>query len=237
MNRTLLISLFLFLATSPFARAEEFHTITVDGRSVEVTVKHELPGGARVVQTQASYGYIDRQGNRTEIPEGEYIHLCRFREGLAAVNVDFPGNGGWMPQRWGYIDQEGRMAIPPKFQHAEDFSEGLAAVNIGSCRDERADDLDGPPMYDTKGRCRVHPITSDGKWGFIDQQGKLVIPAEYIRVSKFSEGLALVAKETDETDELGYRKEICGLIDRSGKFVFEVPFWFWEDKFQEGLFR
>jgi hypothetical protein len=54
------------------------------------------------------------------------------------------------------------MAISPSYEEDEPFSEGLAAVQQG------------------------------GKWGFVDHQGRLVIPARYDRVKRFSEGLAIV---------------------------------------------
>src|SRR4029077_13070084 len=58
-----------------------------------------------------------------------------FSEGLAAVNIGqtrIP-NIGLIPNpgKWGYIDKTGKLAIPLKFTHAEDFSEGLAAVTDG----------------------------------------------------------------------------------------------------------
>ena len=43
-------------------------------------------------------------------------------DGRAAVK------SGYM---WGYIDSEGTEIVPPKFLDANDYSEGLAAVQIG----------------------------------------------------------------------------------------------------------
>jgi serine/threonine-protein kinase len=33
-------------------------------------------------------------------------------------------------QNWGYIDKTGKFAIPPQFDYAANFSEGLALVSI-----------------------------------------------------------------------------------------------------------
>ena len=52
--------------------------------------------------------------------------------------------------------------MPFIFQHASDFSEGLAAVKL------------------------------NGKYGFIDKTGKEIIPLKYDFANCFSEGLALV---------------------------------------------
>lgn len=64
--------------------------------------------------------------------------------------------------RWGYMDRSGKTVIEPRFDWADDFSEGLAAVKVGEL------------------------------WGFIDTNGKLVIEARYSSVYQFSEGLARV---------------------------------------------
>ena len=56
----------------------------------------------------------------------------------------------------------GKMVIPARFAEAYYFSEGLAAA-------------------------------SDGKlWGFIDKQGKWVIPPSYISVTSFVDGRSAV---------------------------------------------
>jgi hypothetical protein len=54
------------------------------------------------------------------------------------------------------------MVIPPQFDAAESFLEGLAAVKI------------------------------DDFWGYIDKKGQLVIPSEFSEAKPFREGLALV---------------------------------------------
>jgi hypothetical protein len=65
-------------------------------------------------------------------------------------------------KKWGYIDKTGKLIIPFKFDHAGDFSEGLAAVKLA------------------------------GKYGYIDQTGKVVIPPRFDGGRPFSEGLAVV---------------------------------------------
>lgn len=67
-------------------------------------------------------------------------------EGMCAVQ-DFQSG------LWGYVDKMGEYVIPPSFEAAEIFSEGLAAVKIG------------------------------GKWGFIDQTGNVVIEPSYDEIT------------------------------------------------------
>jgi hypothetical protein len=44
-----------------------------------------------------------------------------FAEGLAAVKVG---------DRWGYIDQTGRIVIQPRFDYADPFVENLALIEV-----------------------------------------------------------------------------------------------------------
>ena len=57
--------------------------------------------------------------------------------------------------KWGYIDHTGKITISPRFEVADFFYEGLAAVRLNE------------------------------KSGFIDPSGKLVISAEFTSVSNF----------------------------------------------------
>jgi hypothetical protein len=60
---------------------------------------------------------------------------------------------------FGYMDREGRLRIPERYDKAETFSEnGLAAVNL------------------------------QGKWGFINSEGSFVIPPLYDDASSFDRG-------------------------------------------------
>lgn len=96
---------------------------------------------------------------------------------------------------YGFVNTNGTTVIPPQFAYAMKFSEGLAAINVGG----------------TQGR---RDMPSDGKWGFINRQGQVVInpkfespptsaapymPDQYGRIRHdgyvFSEGLAAVVKD------------------------------------------
>jgi hypothetical protein len=100
------------------------------------------------------------------------------------------------PERWGYIDRAGRIAIDYRFDHAGDFYDGIARVV-----------LDGGPTYvDESGspilKDRYDKIYSfgegrgfvsrDKKAGYVDRNGDLVIELRYDDGLAFSEGLAAV---------------------------------------------
>ena len=105
----------------------------------------------------------------------------------------------------GYIDGDGNVVIPPKYDFAEDFSEGLAAV------EEHEGDGIGfinsygemviPPKFNavigcgfSDGLCAVTEKGCgwNGKWGYIDRIGRFVIPPKYFDAGPFFNGVAPV---------------------------------------------
>lgn len=83
--------------------------------------------------------------------------------------------------KWGYIDNTGKVVIKPEFKYAGDFVEGLAPVKF-----------------------------RNNKWGYIDETGKTVIEGKYLSATTFSEGFAIVQTASrgaaynfiDKTDNL-----------------------------------
>ena len=74
-------------------------------------------------------------------------------------------------------------------------------------------EFQGGLKYDYVGSFRedLAVVMRNGKYGYIDRKGKLVIPLRYDYAYSFSEGLARV-----------YLHEQCGFIDKSGFQV--IPF-------------
>ena len=86
--------------------------------------------------------------------------------------------------RWGYTGEDGKVAVPPIFDSALEFSEGLAAVKTGPYNH----------FIDPAGRCVINcsaydsvkpfhggraAVKSAGLWGFIDREGKEIVPSMY----------------------------------------------------------
>jgi hypothetical protein len=152
--------------------------------------------GLAYVDAEGFQGFIDLQGRvvfRTEDRTKD------FHEGLAAAGpFDLRG-------KWGYIDRTGRLAIKRQYSFADDFSEGLAGVEVG------------------------------GKYGFINKQGEMVIPARFglrkdgrhremtVSSGRFSEGLACV--------RVGH---LYGYVNKQGDFVIP-PQYSHAQEFSEGL--
>lgn len=90
----------------------------------------------------------------------EYIFIADFHEGLAYASKKVEGSD-W--RKYGYIDIEGKEVIAFKYQWANDFSDGLAAV------------------------------TEEGeKYGYIDHQGNWVIEPILDSARDFKQGKARV---------------------------------------------
>jgi hypothetical protein len=111
---------------------------------------------------------------------------------------------------WGFVDQGGRMVIPPRFDHAAEFREGLAAVQEAA------------------------------QWKYVDTSGKIVIETKYTSVGSFREGLAWVKQVSGGGLQGTFSvvveppKRAFGYIDRTGTLIHDLRFGFASD-FDQGL--
>lgn len=164
------------------------------------------------------HSIIDLENNKlkTEKPDfkikdGLGFNASKFQNGLLLVKIG---------DKWGYMDTEGKMAIPAIYDDGNDFTEGFSTVKKGGKL----------IIIDTKGK-EIEPAVAamdikdfseglapframDKKFGFVNGEGEMVIPAQFESVGYFSNGLAW-AKTADK--KLGY-------IDKSGKWVIEPKF-------------
>lgn len=140
------------------------------------------------IREDGKFGYIDARGE-TVIPP-RYTTTYGFREGVAATKVD---------GRMGYIDRRGNWVIPPQFAFTYGFSEGLAWTQAEAGGKYGAIDCQGRwviaptfvemPQFFSEGRAIVKV---DGKYGYVDRAGTLVIPARYDKPHRFDGGAAQV---------------------------------------------
>jgi len=98
-----------------------------------------------------------------------------------------------------------KIVIPAQFAKVYLFSDGLAAVNVGGSEeiDEENDEV----------------YFEGGLWGFINPEGKFVIPAKYYSVTPFSNGTAIVGGVAESDSSLRY-----GLINTKGGFVIPMMY-------------
>jgi hypothetical protein len=113
-------------------------------------------------------------------------------------------------KKWGYVNPVGKFAIPPQFESAGPFSEGVAAVEV------------------------------EGRFGYIAPDGHVVIEPKYFWAGPFSDGHAwvLTSKPRAPLGTGEYGIVLFGrftFIDHSGREV-RAPFWAEHiSSFSEGL--
>ncbi len=156
----------------------------------------EFHDGLAAVEKNDKWGYIDKDGK--VVIDYQFDGAEEFSDGLAAVEKD---------DKWGYIDKTGKVVIDYQFDFSETFADGLLM------KLEKSNDI-GYSMkcFDKTGKVVIEannkyydvdnfaeglaPVADkDGKWGYIDKKGKLVIDCQYDSASSFSDGLARVKKD------------------------------------------
>jgi hypothetical protein len=100
---------------------------------------------------------------------------------------------------WGYIDEKGEMAIPPKFRKAAPFSSDGFAVVAYDGGERFFIDASGNKLetevktFDIKGtgfHDGMAAVEVNGLWGFLNTEGKLAIKPKYKTISDWSGGFA-----------------------------------------------
>jgi hypothetical protein len=200
----------------------------------------------------STFGLIDHSGNTVIPPKFEYLR--GFQEGLSAALIP---DGGWgfinyqgdwvIPPHfdalqnfsggyavygecakkikkpfdfsspsclYGYINRGGKVAIQPQFRFASNFSDSRAIVSFN---------------YESVDHKLIFVPSVNYTFGFIDEQGILVIDSIYSSVNPFRSGIAAVQKIIDEKKKMRW-----GYIDKNGReltqFVFEYA-----ESLSEGL--
>lgn len=172
-------------------------------------------GLALVVKENGQLEYINKQGE-TKFTLGTEIQAANsFSEDLAIV---FSENS------FGFINKEGKVEIPIKFNYGSNFKEGLAIVGLVDSANNNNTRFG---FIDKKGNVVVNyqfnsaESFSDGlalvyngkQYGFIDKQGKFVINPQFDNATSFHNGLAIIKQG-----------ELSGFIDKTGKIIINPQF-------------
>ena len=65
----------------------------------------------------------------------------------------------------------------------------------------------------------LFPISIEGKWGYIDRAGQVVIKPQYVKARPFSEGLAVVTVAGTSEEDVYFERTYDGFIKRDGSFA------------------
>lgn len=135
---------FIDPAGNPVFALGDYDTRDLEGYAEDVVLLRPLKEGNAKV--------IDKAGKL--VCEAPARVVKPFSDGLAA----FRSEDG----RWGFIDHQCKVVIPPTFAFTAGFREGLA------------------------------PTEQDGRWGFVDKTGKWQVEPIFGEIDALSEGLARV---------------------------------------------
>ena len=183
--------------------------------------------GLAEIEVSQKVGYIDRSGEFVIKPQ--FLDGTRFHDSVARVVAEGPcmflGDGpcpdfrvlprsaktdSQVPScRFTFIDKSGKVISAIRYDGAKDFSEGLAAVRIGSDWGyiDKTTAIVIPPRFDeaepfSNGLARVK---KGSLYAYINGKGDFVIPLQFSWADDFSEGLAAVGKwSEDGTGEFWY---------------------------------
>lgn len=179
------------------------------------------------IKIDGKWRYFDLTGKMVIAPNSQFDEAMMgpFEEGFGMVVIN---------EKYGFIDKTGKIIIAPQFDWAAGFSGGVSRVQIGekwSYINKTGKILIEPREHDdlcdfSEG---MFCAKIDGKWGFYDDNGTLVIKSEFDYAGAFSEGLARVAIRPRKEGKYGW-----GYIDKSGKFIIEPKFRLASD-FSDGL--
>lgn len=162
------------------------------------------------------WGLVDSTCNLISQPV--FSSMGYFYNGIALVNKD---------GKCSYLNDSGKVLGDFNYLSATHFSEGLAFVvspdHIITCVDTSLkplftlQDVDHAEIFS----CGMAAVHKDGKYGYIDKSGKIIIDFQYDVVAEFSENIAAVGSYASGSD--------TGIvnwfyIDRSGNKLFEDIF-------------
>ena len=154
---------------------------------------------------------------------GERREVTLVREETTAPETLYPAETA--DGDWGYITADGLMFLPPVYDAAGEFCDGMAQVQFGpSCegyinmlgQSFAADYFIQLPF--SEGRAQV---AERYRWGYINRAGELVVPLRYSRTGRFSERRAAVMNEAGfygYIDRRGAEVIIPALYTRAGEF-------------------
>ena len=165
--------------------------------------------GISVVRTNDYCGIINKHGEI--ITPFIYTAIRDFEKGYAWVRKD---------DKYGLIDKTGKEIVPCIY---EDTNLGYHSIHENIVYGKSKDvytfyNISGNKLFSIKaedvgtfkeGLCR---IMINHKWGFVDSNGKIIIPCIYDDVCDFTDGLCLVSKNKKEY-----------IINHKGLELFSIP--------------
>lgn len=151
------------------------------------------------------YGFVNTKGE--EVVPCIYDYAEEFHNGYARVSIGGKAEKGissnYTGGKFGIVDRNGKVVVPCKYDYVGNsykegifyfgFNEGMLPVSNGG-----------------SGSARKY---TGGKWGYVNKDGKEVVPLIYDFAGCFCEGLGRVLKDKK-----------WGFIDKNGDIVIPLKF-------------
>jgi hypothetical protein len=174
--------------------------------------------GLAIVSDSGGYRVMNEAG--VILTKKAYDYISAYQEGRASFSEAAPQG----PSAYGYLDTGGKEVIPARYQQADDFKAGKAVVKVRD-KEYALIGLNGEKLgaypYEYVGPLSEGKMAfqqeQNGKYGYLNEQGKAVIPLQYTGAQPFQEGRAVV----NTAEDYGSR---YGLINEAGKFVIEPAY-------------
>ena len=197
--------------------ANEKSQLVIEAKFLKCTDFSE-DGFASVMDDNKRYFFIDKDGKELKLPVSSYelpnflgLGIKGFTEGIANISIN---------KRVGTVNTRGEWVHQPSFDKITPFKDAIAVAQTGvkhtilhkngdafTCPDEVIDIKNfTEEMAPFKGK--------NDRFGFVNTKGQIVVPATFLSVGYFSNGLAW-AKTSALT---------IGFIDKSGNWVLNPQF-------------
>lgn len=178
----------------------------------------EFSNNRAVVMDDKGFNIINEMGKI--LTNKTYSYIGNFKEGRAQFNIEASNNDFF----YGFLDKEGKEVIPAKYQYANDFRDGKAVVKIKE-NEYALINIDGIILskynYAFVGSLGdgllAFKENEDGKYGYIDINGKVIIKPQFYYADDFSFGRAIVNNSEDI-------KNNYGLIDKLGFYIIKPQY-------------
>ena len=172
--------------------------VSADGKLTYTCTKGEISNVAEGIGFLRESGqYIDLYTGNVLASIGRFDDGKEFSDGLSAVKLN---------EKYGYINMEGELIIPLMYKDANTFSSGYAVVEDF---DESFLIINSDNNISAKINCdkagrTLHEgmltINRGGKWGIVDNTGKVVLKPQYSKIEWNENGYFLL---TDKRNRIG----------------------------------
>lgn len=142
--------------------------------------------------------------------------IGNFTNGFATISKEM-GTSGY---NYGYIGKNLKIVVDPIYKYAENFSDNKALVKISDTQYGVIDN--NFKIISTLNYTNMRSLSEDmipfmdkstNKYGYVNTEGKIILPATFMDAFSFKDGFAIV----NLSDKTYYSK--AGVIDKNGNYV------------------